>query len=746
MPKLINCFAAGLLFFYNTNAAFALGHARSETSAQSANDFKGKKVIEIVPAEDGKLIQLPDSSFYAFGRQFETRLKTRLINSQKFVVAEPAANESIQLFQNQIAPGYSWPASTTPSAKIIVTYEVVSFTTGKRGTRFFYGVDEKTPAFPNEFPIYSSENPSGPSHFMGRFQAKGKTNTGSQAGLEIADKLALNLGFTKLGFRFNPYRADIRLKIRISPTVSGKAKEKEVTVTTKGFYFDFEAGYEGLSGLIQIARRDAMIRAFDQAIDHSTVSIEELFNDVPITAKIDYVIKEKNRTVALLGTGGFSDIPQGQSFYIPGTDVELVSQLSTVDGTIAYVKSGNPDSLKPGLIVIDQKIQETNQLFANSIQQVPPLRINLSDQNITENSLKQEDLINQKGRITKLKSWVLNIFTLGYRVWRYYQYDQKFIVESAQNQGAVAASRINQTNNNQKERSTQLDHHALQKPDYDVEPDTTPIIAILDTGIDYNHRDLKNNIWSNPFPIANMKGEFDNHGWDFISGDNRPFDDAYHGTEVASAIVRVNQNVRIMPLKIFNPWGATRSGAILGAFQYAVKNGANIIVCAWSTPIDSQAIRQGIEYAMINNVIVVTSAGDNGFNLSRVPMYPAVLSFEYENLISVAALSRDGGLLYNEKSKSNFSPAFVQLGAIGEDIEVSDPRNKRDHVSSTRVATGVAVGMLAQNISEERLSLNHMPEYRVSIDRLLDHTYSDPELAPLIEEGRVLQFGSGIKR
>ena len=75
------------------------------------------------------------------------------------------------------------------------------------------------------------------------------------------------------------------------------------------------------------------------------------------------------------------------------------------------------------------------------------------------------------------------------------------------------------------------------------------MVGVIDTGVDYNHKDLAANIWTNPGEIAGNgidddgNGYIDDvHGWDFCNGDNDPMDDNGHGTHVAGTIGAVGNN------------------------------------------------------------------------------------------------------------------------------------------------------------------------------------------------------------
>ncbi len=174
------------------------------------------------------------------------------------------------------------------------------------------------------------------------------------------------------------------------------------------------------------------------------------------------------------------------------------------------------------------------------------------------------------------------------------------------------------------------------------------IVAVLDTGVDYNNPDLQNNMWVNEKELNGTDGIDDDnngyiddiHGYNFIYRNNDPMDDYGHGTHCAGVIAAEGNNnrdiagicwnARIMALKFIGSLGnGSVSDAVL-AHYYAIAAGADIISNSWSLSEDSQALRDVINYANSQGVIVVAAAGNYNSSTLR---YPAA----FENVISVAA-------------------------------------------------------------------------------------------------------------
>ncbi|MCA9926767.1 MAG: S8 family serine peptidase [Anaerolineales bacterium] len=181
------------------------------------------------------------------------------------------------------------------------------------------------------------------------------------------------------------------------------------------------------------------------------------------------------------------------------------------------------------------------------------------------------------------------------------------------------------------------------------------IIAIIDTGIDYNHPDLINNLT-------------DSSTWyDFGEDDNDPKDVHGHGTHVAGiAAATGNNNIgvagiswqtRIMPIKVsFNTLGQMTSQAVASGIRFATDQEADIINLSLGGPSASNAIQSAINYAHQHNVVVVAAAGNDD---SSNRFYPAAGNY----VISVAATD-------NDDKKSSFSNygSWVDISAPGSDI------------------------------------------------------------------------------
>jgi subtilisin family serine protease len=209
------------------------------------------------------------------------------------------------------------------------------------------------------------------------------------------------------------------------------------------------------------------------------------------------------------------------------------------------------------------------------------------------------------------------------------------------------------------------------------------IIAVIDTGVDYTHRDLKANIWRNPGETAcddrtddDGNGFVDDcSGWDFLDEDNDPMDDSIisHGTHVAGIAGADGNNgrdvagtawrIQIMPLKFLGADGGGSIAGAIAAILYAGDMGADIINCSWGSNGFSLGLQDAIR---MTPALFVCAAGndapDGGGDTDVVPHYPS--GYSEGHIISVAGTTRNDGLAFY----SNFGRNSVDLGAPGGDF------------------------------------------------------------------------------
>lgn len=241
------------------------------------------------------------------------------------------------------------------------------------------------------------------------------------------------------------------------------------------------------------------------------------------------------------------------------------------------------------------------------------------------------------------------------------------------------------------------------------------IVAVTDSGVDYNHEDLISNMWRNTKEIPNNGVDDDKNGyvddivgWDFAMGDNKPYDmsvDLFsllfgggnpgHGTHVAGVIGATHNNgigiagvakdAKIMALRFITEKGQGTTEAAIKAIDYAVANGAKVINASWGGEKGSEddtALTESIQRAEKAGVIFVAAAGNGRANAGGTgsggydndndpkPSIPATLAIN--NIISVAAIDVDEKL----GSFSNWGNKTVRLGAPGVKVLSTVPGDR----------------------------------------------------------------------
>ena len=182
------------------------------------------------------------------------------------------------------------------------------------------------------------------------------------------------------------------------------------------------------------------------------------------------------------------------------------------------------------------------------------------------------------------------------------------------------------------------------------------IVAVLDTGVDYNHPDLAANMWTNSAEAQGQPGIDDDgngfiddiHGYDFVNNDGDPMDDHYHGTHVAGTIAAVanngigiagvSRNARIMALKFLDSSGNGTISNAIRALNYAVVMGATISNNSYGGSSSDDAdplFGEAIQNAATFGHIFVAGAGNSGTDNDVAGFYPA--NFDADNIVSVAA-------------------------------------------------------------------------------------------------------------
>lgn len=241
------------------------------------------------------------------------------------------------------------------------------------------------------------------------------------------------------------------------------------------------------------------------------------------------------------------------------------------------------------------------------------------------------------------------------------------------------------------------------------------VVAVLDSGVDYTHSDLVNNIWKRPVNIKlyedrELGSIQDTFGYNSLENSGDPMDDNGHGTHCAGiigaeggneiGISGVNWKVKIMPLKFMNAGGFGTSKDAIEAINYVIdrkRSGVNVrvISASWGSKIRSRALADVIKKAYESGILFVAASGNSSANTDRMPEYPA--GYNLGNVISVAALNRNDELA----SFSNYGVKSVHIAAPGAEILSTWLGNEYEVRSGTSMATPVVAGVAALVLSKQ---------------------------------------------
>ncbi|MEA2088436.1 MAG: S8 family serine peptidase, partial [Patescibacteria group bacterium] len=272
---------------------------------------------------------------------------------------------------------------------------------------------------------------------------------------------------------------------------------------------------------------------------------------------------------------------------------------------------------------------------------------------------------------------------------------------------------------------------------WDISDGRGVTIAFLDSGVDINHPDLRENIWINLGEIPDdgidndHNGYIDDlNGWDFIDNDNSALPDlednclengncsnigVNHGTIVAGVAAAKGENregiiglayrAKIMPLRILDNEGVGNIRAVVEGINYAISKKADIINLSLVGSVKSDILDKAIRRAHKKGIVIVAASGNdslnnNGFDLDQTPMYPVCEDQEQNFVLGVGALDKSGKKL----NVSNYGSKSIDVSVIGENFystlfysEIDDSFSKRygGWWSGTSVSTALVSGTAA---------------------------------------------------
>ncbi|MCO4793364.1 MAG: S8 family serine peptidase [Bacteriovoracaceae bacterium] len=248
-------------------------------------------------------------------------------------------------------------------------------------------------------------------------------------------------------------------------------------------------------------------------------------------------------------------------------------------------------------------------------------------------------------------------------------------------------------------------------------------IAVIDTGIDYNHPDLKDNMWTNTAELNGTAGVDDDgngfvddvYGYDFANNDGDPLDGHSHGTHCAGTIGAVHNNglgvagvmkdVRIMGIKFLTDSGSGTTEHAIKAIDYATKMNVDLMSNSWGGGGRSQALEDAIQRAADAGIVFTAAAGNSSTNNDSRPHYPS--NYDVKNVVSVAALTAQNDLA----SFSCYGRSTVHIAAPGHKILSTVKNNDYKVYSGTSMATPHVSGVVGLLIAQEgRMDLESFRE------------------------------------
>ena len=218
------------------------------------------------------------------------------------------------------------------------------------------------------------------------------------------------------------------------------------------------------------------------------------------------------------------------------------------------------------------------------------------------------------------------------------------------------------------------------------------IVAVIDSGVDYRHPDLRDNMWS-------RNGQF---GYDFYDDDSDPLDEENHGTHVAGTIAGTGNNgvgvagvtwkTQIMAMRFLGPDGSGVTSDAVKCIDWAVDNGAHILCNSWGGPGSSPELVEAVARAERKGVLFIAAAGNTavtGNDNDSSPNYPASLG--HDNVITVGAIDIDNA----RGAFSHYGRQSVDIGAPGVEIFSTTTNNNYESMSGTSMAAPHVAGAAA---------------------------------------------------
>jgi thermitase len=271
-------------------------------------------------------------------------------------------------------------------------------------------------------------------------------------------------------------------------------------------------------------------------------------------------------------------------------------------------------------------------------------------------------------------------------------------VRRVENDGRIAISKnANDPGVSEQYAIKQKDDHDIDAPGAWNERTGCAKVAVLDTGVQTDHPDLKSNLWENTNDPSNGRDDDNNgvvddrYGGDVVDGKGSGDDKQGHGTHVAGIIGARGNNdrgiaglcwsLKIVAVRVLDADGHGNWSREIAGIDYAIKAGAKVINASFGGPTGSDIVRDAIRRARDKGVLLVAASGNDGDNADQTPAFPA--AYPDSNILSVAATNSKDKLA----SFSNFGDQTVDLAAPGDHVASTFWKSDYAYMSGTSMAT-----------------------------------------------------------
>lgn len=280
--------------------------------------------------------------------------------------------------------------------------------------------------------------------------------------------------------------------------------------------------------------------------------------------------------------------------------------------------------------------------------------------------------------------------------------------------------------------------------------DKSTVVAVIDSGLDAEHEDLVENLWEAPASFQLQNGEdvlrcrAGTHGLDVVDDDCDPEEREKHGTHVSGIIgargdnakgtVGVVWRVSLLPIALLDhqsPATASRAARAIDLVRQLKESGVadiRVVNLSWGTHHDSRTVEEALVRLAAQDVVIVTSSGNDGADSDSTPVFPAGYS-RVPTLINVAGTGNDG----NIARSSNRGRQSVHLAAPSISIRTTAPGQSYDSPFGTSMAAALVTGAVAL-VSSQCRELSAL-ELKALI---LETAERRPSLASHVAEGRFL--------